>query len=241
VQPELPIRHGPVRFAIGSPHGLASNSWRVWVKREQVYIACRDNFKEAKVSLHSEGKWRMGFTEEAIRRKPSLLPEGQNRAWDLWDEPPPSLPNTIIAFRLPFLTSELAVPPQRRAPADWKNVIYVEAAPPGKMTTVTLFITRGDPELKHETEPSVRIASLEIGDGRRAQLVAHGEPEGDLPALVARSVAEIRKGVLSRGLTIPPEAFAYMLGKHTDGVRYLVGTRVDAASSGGRPTTWGVS
>ncbi len=32
--------------------------------------ACRDNFKEAKVSLHTSGKWRMGFTIEALVKNP---------------------------------------------------------------------------------------------------------------------------------------------------------------------------
>ena len=63
----LPINDTPARFAIGPPDGLTSNSWRIWsTKHGDVYISCRDNFTEAKVSLHTSGRWRMGFTSQAI-------------------------------------------------------------------------------------------------------------------------------------------------------------------------------
>ena len=130
----IPLKPNPdkaVRFAVGSPNGLTSNSWRIWAsKHGDVYIACRDNFKEAKVSLHASGRWRMGFTTEAISKNSHLLPSDQHRAWEVWDQPPISLPNTVIAFQLVFPTSELAVRPEQRIPKEWKNVIFIEAAPP---------------------------------------------------------------------------------------------------------------
>src|SRR5512132_249548 len=39
----MPYRPGLVRFAVGSPHGLGSNSWRFWTTRTgDAYLACRD-------------------------------------------------------------------------------------------------------------------------------------------------------------------------------------------------------
>ena len=113
--------------------------------------ACRDNFKEAKVSLHTSGKWRMGFTIEALVKNPFPLEE--NRAWEVWDKPPPQLPNVTIAFRLFFPTSELAVRPEQRQPDQWRQVIFIEPAPPGsgKLTALTLFVTNGDVEPKHDS------------------------------------------------------------------------------------------
>jgi hypothetical protein len=70
----LPVRHGPLRFVVGHPEGLTSNSWIVWTsKRGDVYISCRDNFTEAKVSLHASGRWRMAFTETAVAENSNLL------------------------------------------------------------------------------------------------------------------------------------------------------------------------
>ncbi len=42
----LPIRKGPVRFAVGPSDGLTSNSWKVWAnKKGDVYIACWDHIQ----------------------------------------------------------------------------------------------------------------------------------------------------------------------------------------------------
>lgn len=223
----LPLRAGPIRFAVGPPNGLTSNAWRVWTTQAgDVYIACRDNFKEAKVSLHTSGRWRMGFTTEAVAKNTKLLGSDQNRAWEVWDRPPETLPETVIAFRLIFPTSELAVRPEERNPSRWANVVYIEATPPGKVTTVTLFITAGDVVLRHESEPSFRLASLDIGNGLRAQIVAHGDPEGNLPDLIERSVFEARRQAESAGVEVPDGAYGYFFGHRDDGSRFLFGARL---------------
>jgi hypothetical protein len=225
----LPVKPGAVRFAVGPPNGITSNSWNVTARKNgNAYISCRDNFKEAKVSLHASGRWRMAFTEKAIEKNPDLLLPGQNRAWEVWDKPPASMPSTVVAFRLVFPTAELAVRPEQRAPSDWKDVIYIEAAPPGKLTVVTLFVTIGDITLSAQSEPSFCLASLDIGNGQRAQLVAHGMPEGDLPAVIERTVTEARSRAEARDIKLPDEAYIYTFGRRDDGSRYLVGARASA-------------
>jgi hypothetical protein len=227
----LPVRSGPVRFAVGPPNGLTSNAWRIWATRHgDVYIACRDNFTEAKVSLHASGRWRMGFTTEAIVKKPELLSDNQNRAWDVWDAPPVSLPNTIIAFRLFFPASELAVRQEQRKPKGWAKVVFIEAPPMGKLTVLTLFVIVGDINLSHESEPSFCLASLDIGDNRYAQLIAHGEPEGYIPTLIKESVASARKQTEAKGIEIPNDAYGYFFGQQSDGARFLVGARLNRSS-----------
>jgi hypothetical protein len=228
----LPITSGPVRFAVGPPNGITSNSWRCWgEKKGDVYIACRDNFKECKVSLHASGRWRMGFTEEALKKHPNLLNENQNRAWEVWDKPPPQLPDVVIAYRLYFPTSELGVLPGQRHPDQWKRTVFIEAAPPGKMTAVTLFITIGHHELKHDSEPSIWLASLDIGEGRRAQLVAHGEPEGVIPELIEKTLCEVRNRAKQAGKEIPPAGYLYAHGHLPDGSRFVVGAKMNRAQS----------
>ncbi len=230
----LPLRKGPVRFAVGPPNGLTSNSWSLWANRKgDIYIACRDNFKEAKVSLHPSGRWRMGFTTEALAKNPNIVPLEGNRAWEVWDQPPPQLPNVTIAFRLFFPTSELAVRLEQRQPDQWREVVFIEPAPPGngKLTALTLFVTNGDVEPKHDFEPSFRLASLAIGHDMHAQLVAHGEPEGNIPKIIERTAEHAQLKVRGSGQEMPAEAYMYVLGRMDDGSRYLVGAR---ASRGGR-------
>lgn len=223
----LPIRVGPVRFAVGHPDGPTSNSWRMWATTNgDVYVACRDSFKETKVSLHASGRWRMGFTTEAVAKNRDLLVPDQNRAWEVWDRPPEVLPGTVVAFRLIFPTSELAVMPDQRTPSQWKKVIHIEAAPLGKVTVLTLFITVGDVDLRHASEPSLCLASLDIGQELRAQLVAHGDPEGQLQKLIDDSVTLARREAESAGIELPAEAFGYFFGNRDDGSRFIVGAKL---------------
>lgn len=75
---QVPIRKSPLRFAVGRPDGASSNSWKLWtVPAGDVYVACRDNFRDMKVSLHASGRWRLGFTERAINGRPDLLTPGR--------------------------------------------------------------------------------------------------------------------------------------------------------------------
>ena len=224
----LPLKDSVVRFAIGSPLGVSSNAWRVWAsKHGDVYLTCRDNFREAKVSLHTSGRWRMGFTSEAIAKTPDLIGTNENRAWEVWDRPPQILPQTVIAFRLIFLGTELAVLPEQRKASVWKEVVFIEAPPPGKLTVVTLFVAQTTVVLRHESEPSFCLATLNIGNDLTAQLIAHGDPEGDWPELLERSVTRARAQAEASGVKIPVGAYGYFFGHRDDGARFLMGARFD--------------
>lgn len=223
----LPIRRGPVRFAVGSPQGFTSNAWRVWTsKHGDVYISCRDNFKEAKVSLHTSGRWRMGFTTEAISKNAGLLSEPTNRAWDVWDQPLPSLPGIVTAFHLVFPTSELVVRPEQRPNDQWKHVVFIEAAPMRQMVNVTLFVTVGAPALQPEYGRSCPLASLAISDGRYAQLVAYHAPEVNIPDIIKKWSTGACAKAKAAQIELLPEAFGYVLGRRDDGSRFIVGARV---------------
>jgi hypothetical protein len=169
----------------------------------------------------------MGFTTEAISKNQRLLPPDANRAWDVWDEPPASLPDTVVAFKLIFPTSELAVRPGQRQPKQWKRVLYIESAPPGKVTIITLFVTKGAPALKHESEPSFCLASLDIGNGHRAQLIAHADPSDGLKEFVEKGVSEARKRAESAGVRIPQEGYFYLYGQRDNGCRFIIGARAN--------------
>ena len=224
----LPIRSGSVRFAVGSPSGLSSNSWKIWAgKHGDIYIACRDNMTGVKVSLHASGRWRVGFTTEAVQKNPALISEDENRAWDVWDKPPETIPNAVMAFRLFFLNSELALVPQDRVGKLWKKVVYIEAPPEGKMTAVTLFVSNGDFPISHASEPSFCLASYAIGNGLYAKVIAHGEPEGDIRRHIESTVKDACSSMISKGLQLPLEAYGYFLLKNADGARFIVGAKLN--------------
>jgi hypothetical protein len=127
-----------------------------------------------------------------------------------------------------FPTSELAVEPVQRVGKVWRqNKVAIEAAPmgSGKLTVVTLFVSDEDVDLKHRSERSQHFASLPLGGGRRAHLVAHAEDERDVHQLLDRA----RRAVLAQwpeGNELPSDGYAYFWGHQPDGARMLVGARI---------------
>ncbi len=229
----LPVRKGAVRFAFGFPEALTSNAWRMWAnKAGDVYLACRDNMRETKVSLHASGRWRMAFTSEAIAKRPDLLKQGQDRAWEVWDQPPETLPDTVVAFRLYFPTSELALNQTHRESDAWSKVIFIEPAPPSRMSVVTLFIANFDANIVHGTEPSFRLASIALSTGRWAQLVAHYDLEGNVHDIIrdglARGAGQMDASTLRRW---PASSYAYFFGQCPDGARFIVGAKAPPPSN----------
>ncbi|UPJ57934.1 hypothetical protein [Bradyrhizobium sp. 192] len=174
----------------------------------------------------------MGFTTEAIAEAPHLLGNNEDRAWEVWDRPEETLPSTVAAFHLIFATSELAVHPKQRVTPDWKDVIFVEAAPRGKATIATLFITSATARLQHETEPSFVLGTWALADSRCAQLVFHGDPEGTLPELIANSVRSARDATMAKGVNIPEGAYGYFLGHRENGARFLLGAKIGQGVAG---------
>jgi hypothetical protein len=228
--PVLPLRAGPIRFMVVGSDGKNSNTWKFWTEPSgDAYLLCRDNFKDAKVSLHTSGRWRIAWDEKAVANKPELVAPGQDRAWEKWEPPPPVEPGLVAAVRMLFPTSELAVEPEQRVGKVWRtNKLAIEAAPigSGKLTAVTLFVSDEDVALKHRFERSQHFASLPLGDGgRRAHLVAHAEDEGKLPELLDRT----RRAALAQwpeGNELPSDGYVYFWGHQPDGARMLVGARL---------------
>jgi hypothetical protein len=173
----------------------------------------------------------MGITEEAIAKDPRLVPPGANRAWDVWDEPPEMFPNTVLALRMNFPTSELVIRPEQRDERLWRGTVYIEPAPldSGQLTVVTLFVTRGDVELSSDPGPSCRFASLDLGGGRRAQLVAYLDKLGDVPQVLDVLRREAQGLAERAGVTVPDGAYIYAFGRNPEGVRSILVARARVA------------
>jgi hypothetical protein len=99
--------------------------------------------------------------------------------------------------------------------------------PDRKMVVASLFVTKGDKILRHESEPSLWLASLEMVDGRRAQLIVHGEPNGEFPEIIDRGIKQGLAQAEQAGVKLPPGAYAYFLGGSSEGWHFLVGARAN--------------
>lgn len=231
----LPLIETDVRFAVGDPTGLTSNSWRVWVdKSSEIYIACRDSFQEQKISLHSrrnwrgdEGNWRVGFTRESIEKGlVTLLPE-QERQWEDWLEPPETLPGVVRAFELKFPRLSLALKPSDRISSKWKkNKIFIEAGKDDLHTFISLCINRSASFPDWEGERTVPLGIWKLFDGRYCQLIARTSFQPDLSEWIGQYVNHACEQAISDGLELTGDEFLYFHGHEPDGCRFFVGAPV---------------
>ncbi len=224
----LPFTEGPIRFAVGDPNGLSSNSWRFWTTGTgDAYLKCRDNFTNTKVSLHASGRWRMGFTQEAVAADPNLVAQGEDRAWEVWDQPPPNDDKALLAFRLVFPTSELAVRPDLRTKKKWSGTVFIEAAPESSdaMTVISLVVAPGRSTIDVGHSPSFVLAELPLNDHDSAYLVAHAEPLGETPSRLGQARRAAAVLAETAGIEVPEGSYYYFFGRRSDGSRFVVGAR----------------
>ncbi len=218
----LPFWNEAVRFAVGDPAGLSSNTWRVWMQGAgDVYLACRDTLKETKVSLHVSGRWRFGFTSEAAAARPDLIAPGADRAMEVWDKPAEIADGVIQAFKIYFPSNELLVTPEKRTGAKWKNVIFVEQGPADVATVMAVYVCT-KPKLLIAGIRAFTLGSWSLPDGSFAHLVAQAEPFNNEQALnLAITAGKLQ--AQQAGIEIPKGAILQFWGiDHTTGSRWTV-------------------
>jgi len=87
-----------LRFAVGSPTGPRSRTWRLWVpkRKSDVYISGRSLGNSVKVSLHEPGPSRFALTSEWVCRTGFQAPEGRDRRLAVeWERPRPRPPQQV--------------------------------------------------------------------------------------------------------------------------------------------------
>lgn len=181
----IPTTRDPIRIAVGTPDGVSSNSWRVWVRGLDTYVRCRDNFREIKVSLHASGIWRVAFTEETITAHPELAHGGGDRVVHRWMPDLAHAAKTVIGFQIIVLKEGLYL--QRSDRTKWpKSVVFVE--PPQANTDMTVLSVTVVPSTAPLTlGPDTRgivVALLPLGQDRTVQIVVTHEADAVVKPLV---------------------------------------------------------
>jgi len=216
----LPLLQGPVRFAVGMPTGPSTNSWKVWVRGDDIYVACRDNFREIKVSLHASGIWRVGFTDDFARQRPDMLPPGGDRVWKKWTPRLDDQHRVVIGFQLAAPAAALYLEPKDRR--QWpSSVVFVEPpSAPHLMTVISVAVVLGRSPVRVTPGNGVPIAVVPLGQARSVQLVATYEN--------ARAAVSMIKDAFPRALatmggldSLPENGVFLVLGNRGEDIPWI--------------------
>jgi hypothetical protein len=167
------------RFGVKAGDGRQSSVWRIWVPtgKSDVYVAARSIAGKLKVSLHSSGVWREGFTREFSENPGSFaLPPG-DRARQKWRRPAEFAPGLTMAYQVLIPESELWRSANIANPSD---VLWERPAGRGQETVFSVILMRSE-AVGVEGWPSRDamatrlIARFGLANGETCWLVAHDQ------------------------------------------------------------------
>lgn len=218
----FPITTSPVRIAVGTPHGLSSNSWRLWVRGHDVYVACRDNFREFKVSLHASGIWRLGFTETFAKARPDIVPSDRDRAWTKWRPTFDANNRLAIGFQVAVHLSSLYLRPRERR--KWpREVVFIEhAGSESILTLMSACVVLGERPLVFApgTYGAV-VAILPMGADRTVQLVASHEEAGNFESVIVDGFRRVSGQLKARQVAMPEGGVFFVHGVRGNHIPYV--------------------
>lgn len=181
----IPLTRSPVRFAVGTPTGASTNSWKVWVRKDDIYVACRDNFSGFKVSLHASGIWRVGFTQEFAQMRTDIVSEGHDRVMKKWKPNLDVSEQVIIGFQIvaPLGSLYLGANDRKKWPS---SVVFVEPPPDsGKTVVISVAVVFShQPVIVQPEMVGGVIAVLPVRNDRSVQLVATYEDIKEILSLI---------------------------------------------------------
>lgn len=185
----------------------------MWVQPDgDVYIACRDNYEELKVSLHGK-RWRVGVTGEAAEKTKHLRPPGADRAWMTWDRPE-AVDGIVMGFRVLFLPSELAVTPALRPPQRWREVEFIPPPPAGCVTIATVTLNEPGRGMAVGGAIDQYHRFLPLPTGGQLQLTLHSEPFGkEFGQHLAAAYSEGRQRIEQARLDVAPTSRMFLVGR----------------------------
>jgi hypothetical protein len=211
----IPLAGRTVRFAVGTPDAASTNSWRVWTHRNDAYIACRDNFREFKVSLHASGKWRLGVTATAIEECPDLLAEGVDRAWHKWAPDLSDPTRAFIAFQLLVPEEGLYLTNEQRG--DWPpSVVFIETLKAADQVTIVSVVVA--PSKAHLQAEGALLAVLPLGAHRTVQIFGSYQSDEYIRPMLLTGYAEARRKI---GQVLPETGTIILQGIRPEGIPWL--------------------
>jgi hypothetical protein len=129
------------RFAVGSPGGRRSESWKLWSdKKSEIYLTQRSMGRAHKFSFHQGGDATFAYRWAGVDRRA----DGWDRNFKKWQReavPPKGSDTASALLSILFPTNHLSSA-LRDVPG--KGLHWFTPAPPGMALGVDLFLTRND-------------------------------------------------------------------------------------------------
>lgn len=227
---KIPLVNSPIRFAVGTPDGMSSNSWRVWVRGEDVYVSCRDNFKELKVSLHASGVWRVAFTEQAFSSNPDLFSANGDRLLQRYKPDLTQKNKAVVGFQIVILNTGLYLKKDQRK--KWPNsIVFIE--PPSSdrdMSVLSIVVVSSTEYISvPENVRGVVIGKLHLGSDKTVQLVVTHESNEIMRPQIAEA---FERSLPSHPSNLTEDAIFTVHGSRGDGTPWISALKVSDLKSG---------
>jgi hypothetical protein len=165
----MPIQEDTLRFGIGSPDDARSHVWRLWVRKNDVYLGARDLLQTIKVSLHKSDIWPIAFVDELEARDAE-----NDRLVVRWKRPPEFAPGWTgsVAIIVPVMPSRRPFDSFRESDP---RVSWFDAPAIGFKSVLTVLFSRPrltEQDLSRVSMPDDRLAgSIRKTDGETVWLV----------------------------------------------------------------------
>lgn len=193
-----------VRFAFGAPDRPLSSVWKLWIKRNEVYLGSRSTAGHLKYSFHSSGDWRLAATKQS-----GYLFEGDRNALR-WHRPPEFKPGWTQALSIVVPFREAEAPPQPGGPPN-VDVIWIPGPDPGHKVAMMMLYGAGGRDARREFDDRHLIYGDGHGlpNGERVWLLSRTDP---LSSADAKAVGVIeRKAAAFRAAPGAPRGIRYMM------------------------------
>src|SRR5215216_1702251 len=133
------------RFAVGTPDGPRSATWRLWrhtnPRKADVFLAPRSLASMLKVSFHESGEVRDAFTREYTVQHRDVSSQGGTRSRLVWHRADYAQTGVVRLYQLCIPHSELRIwPSEENGPTG--DIVWIPPSPLGDATLVELVLTR---------------------------------------------------------------------------------------------------
>ncbi|QIK65616.1 hypothetical protein G7072_04035 [Nocardioides sp. HDW12B] len=146
-----------LRIVEGANAGLGAGSWRLWVHKNDVYVAAAEQADTIKASLHESGRWRVAYTSEHMAQDKPLWRSADRAAWKF--DAPPVVDGVQSAFVI--ATVRAALTPCQ---VDARETVVALDDRWDRLTGVEVVIT--EPHIAFDSDRLVFPTPLPLTNGR---------------------------------------------------------------------------